>query len=58
MDYFALFGLASSYVIDFEQLTCRYQELQRQYHPDRFASQAESDKVYVLQQAATINAAY
>lgn len=58
MDYFTLFGLAFSYSIDLEQLTDRYQELQRQYHPDRFASQPESDKLGALQQAATINAAY
>ncbi|WGL96348.1 co-chaperone HscB [Arsenophonus nasoniae] len=58
MDYFTLFGLAFSYSIDLEQLTYRYQELQRQYHPDRFANQPESDKLGALQQAATINAAY
>lgn len=58
MDYFTLFDLAFSYSIDLAQLTRRYQELQRQYHPDRFANQSESDKLYALQQAATINAAY
>lgn len=58
MDYFTLFGLTFSYSIDLEQLTYRYQELQRRYHPDRFANQSESDKVSALQQAATINAAY
>lgn len=58
MDYFTLFGLTFSYSINLEQLTYRYQELQRRYHPDRFANQSESDKVSALQQAATINAAY
>uniref|UniRef100_A0A3B0M0Z7 Co-chaperone protein HscB n=1 Tax=Arsenophonus endosymbiont of Trialeurodes vaporariorum TaxID=235567 RepID=A0A3B0M0Z7_9GAMM len=58
MDYFTLFGLTFSYSIDLDQLTYRYQELQRRYHPDRFANQSESDKVSALQQAATINAAY
>ncbi|SPP31615.1 Co-chaperone protein HscB [Arsenophonus endosymbiont of Aleurodicus floccissimus] len=58
MDYFTLFGLTFSYSIDLEQLTYRYQELQRQYHPDRFANQSDSEKVSALQQAATINAAY
>ncbi|MDR5609702.1 MULTISPECIES: co-chaperone HscB [unclassified Arsenophonus] len=58
MDYFTLFGLTFSYSIDLEQLTYRYQELQRRYHPDRFANQSERDKVSALQQAATINAAY
>lgn len=58
MDYFTLFGLPFSYSIDLEQLTYRYQELQRQHHPDRFANQPESAKLGALQQAATINAAY
>lgn len=58
MDYFTLFGLPFSYSIDLEQLTYRYQKLQRQHHPDRFANQPESDKLVALQQAATINAAY
>lgn len=58
MDYFTLFGLAPNYTIDSEQLTHRFQDLQRQYHPDRFATCSEQDKVQALQQAATINAAY
>ncbi|KLN96795.1 co-chaperone HscB [Moellerella wisconsensis] len=58
MDYFTLFGLDPVYAIDREKLTQRYQELQRQYHPDRFATQSEQDKMQALQQAATINSAY
>jgi molecular chaperone HscB len=37
MDYFTLFGLPASYTLS-EQLAVRYQDLQRQYHPDKFAS--------------------
>lgn len=48
MDYFTLIDLTFSYSIDLEQLTYRYQELQRQYHSDRFANQSESDKVSAL----------
>ncbi|WP_272665896.1 co-chaperone HscB [Providencia sp. PROV174] len=58
MDYFTLFGLASIYAIDSEQLTLRFQDLQRQYHPDRFATCSEQEKMQALQKAATINAAY
>ena len=58
MDYFTLFGLSPNYTIDSEQLTCRFQDLQRQYHPDRFATCSEQEKMQSLQQAATINAAY
>ncbi|CAM3776558.1 co-chaperone HscB [Xenorhabdus thuongxuanensis] len=58
MDYFTLFGLPSRYAIDREQLATRYQELQRQFHPDRFASQPEREKTLALRQAATINDGY
>ncbi|MBP6123697.1 MULTISPECIES: co-chaperone HscB [Providencia] len=58
MDYFTLFGLTPTYAIDNEQLTLRYQDLQRQYHPDRFATCSEQEKLQTLQHAATINAAY
>ncbi|MBE8595934.1 co-chaperone HscB [Xenorhabdus sp. BG5] len=58
MDYFTLFGLPARYAIDCEQLATRYQELQRQFHPDRFANQPERDKTLALQQAATINDGY
>ena len=34
MDYFTLFGLPASYTLSLEQLAVRYQDLQRQYHPD------------------------
>ncbi|HBZ0809612.1 TPA: co-chaperone HscB, partial [Klebsiella pneumoniae] len=38
MDYFTLFGLPASYTLSLEQLAVRYQDLQRQYHPDKFTS--------------------
>ena len=58
MDYFTLFGLPQSFTIDAAQLTARFQELQRQFHPDRFASQPERERLLALQQAATINQGY
>lgn len=58
MDYFTLFGFTPSYTIDSEQLVQRFQSLQRQYHPDRYATCTEQEKMQALQQAATINATY
>lgn len=58
MNYFALFGLPEEYTQEGSLLTARFQELQRQFHPDRFASQPERERLQALQQAATINAAY
>ncbi|HDL8539455.1 TPA: co-chaperone HscB [Yersinia enterocolitica] len=58
MDYFTLFGLPPQYLIDGSRITTRYQELQRQFHPDRFVNQPERERLASLQQAATINDAY
>ncbi|WP_075181504.1 co-chaperone HscB [Pantoea sp. 1.19] len=58
MDYFTLFGLPQSWDIDAAALTSRFQELQRQYHPDRFATESESVRLQAVQQAATLNQGY
>ncbi|WP_127960207.1 co-chaperone HscB [Serratia microhaemolytica] len=58
MNYFTLFALPQCYQLDISNMTLRYQELQRQYHPDRVASQPERQRLIALQQAATINEAY
>ena len=38
MDYFTLFGLPARYQLDTQALSLRFQDLQRQYHPDKSAS--------------------
>lgn len=58
MDYFTLFQLPIDYQIDNSLLAPRYQELQRKFHPDRFANAPESQRLQAMQQAATINDAY
>ncbi|NIG87484.1 co-chaperone HscB [Serratia symbiotica] len=58
MDYFTLFGLPVRYPVDDSLLTSRFQDLQRQFHPDRFACQPERERLIALQQATTINQAY
>ncbi|MCG8709444.1 co-chaperone HscB [Brenneria sp. 4F2] len=58
MDYFTLFGLPIRYDVDGGLLVSRFQELQRQFHPDRFAASPERERMLALQQAATINNAY
>lgn len=58
MDYFTLFGLPVHYDVDGSLLLSRYQELQRQFHPDRFATYPERERLLALQQAATVNNAY
>jgi len=56
-NYFALFGLAEGFLLDNNALAGRYRELQRQYHPDRFAHLPQEQQKAV-QYATQINTAY
>lgn len=58
MDYFTLFNLPIHFIVDAASLSTRYQELQRQFHPDRYATAPDSERLQSIQQAATINDAY
>lgn len=58
MDYFTLFGLSAQYQVDIQALTSRYQDLQRRFHPDKFASGTQAEQLAALQQSATINQAW
>lgn len=58
MDYFTLFGLPACYPLDTQALAVRFQDLQRQYHPDKFASGSSAEQLAAVQQSATINQAW
>ncbi|PDO87365.1 co-chaperone HscB [Kosakonia pseudosacchari] len=58
MDYFTLFGLPADYQLDVQALVTRFQDLQRQFHPDRFASRPQAEQLAAVQQSATINQAW
>jgi len=58
MDYFTLFGLPAGYEIDTQALAARFQDLQRQYHPDKFASGTQAEQLAAVQHSATINQAW
>ena len=57
-NFFELFGLSVSYSIDGDKLADLYRQLQRQFHPDRFASASDYEKRIALQYATYINEAY
>jgi len=57
-NYFELFGLPRQFPIDLPDLSSRYRELQKKFHPDRFASSSEAERRMASQMAAQINAAY
>lgn len=58
MDYFTLFGLTPGYTLNTELLASRYQELQRQFHPDKYASRPQAEQLLAVSQSATINQAW
>ena len=56
-NYFVLFGLSKSFDLNKEALASRYRELQRQYHPDRFAHHPE-EQLKAVQWSSRLNTAY
>ncbi|MFS9380101.1 co-chaperone HscB [Citrobacter sp. ANG330] len=58
MDYFTLFGLPIRYQLDTQALSLRFQGLQRQYHPDKFASGTQAEQLAAVSRSATINQAW
>jgi len=57
-DYFSIFGLVPSCVVDLDDLRVRYRQLQQAVHPDRFAHECDRSQRLAQQQAAQVNAAY
>lgn len=58
MNYFQLFQLPAQFDVDLTELGTRYLALQKQFHPDNFASASERDRMLAVQQAANINDGY
>ncbi|KGY12582.1 cobalamin 5'-phosphate synthase [Vibrio tubiashii] len=58
MNYFELFGLPSQFMLDGSLLSSQFRELQKQFHPDNFATASERDRLMAVQKAAEINDAY
>lgn len=57
-NYFELFGLPKSYVLDLPSLDKAFRELQTKVHPDRFAHSSDADRRYSMQWATLVNEAY
>lgn len=57
-NYFELFHLPLALPVDTSLLSTQYQQLQKQYHPDNFATAVDSDKIIIVQRSAMINDAY
>ena len=57
-NYFELFGLKPAFEVDKQQLSKQYRALQKQLHPDKFASHSASEKRLSVQFTALINNAF
>ena len=57
-NHFEIFALPVSFQVALEDLEEQYRKLQADYHPDRFTSASEKDRVQALQSASLINDAY
>ena len=58
MNYFELFSLPVNFSIDQTRLSATYRELQKQYHPDKFVMQNDSERLRAMQKSTEINDAY
>ena len=56
-NFFELFGLPVSYDVDLNKIQQQYMALQKQLHPDKFASGSDLEKRLSMQQTSRINEA-
>ena len=57
-NYYELFGMPVTYIVDLPALADRYRELQRVVHPDRYSNASAQEQRLSLQQATMVNEAY
>ena len=58
MNYFELFEMPVSLIVYQKDLSSKYFELQKKFHPDFFTNADEEDKTKALEQSSVINSAY
>jgi len=57
-NFFDLLQLPKAFVIDLEKLNQNYQSIQKEIHPDRFASLGDDTKLESIKKTAQVNDAY
>ncbi len=57
-NYFELFNLPEKFQLDLEMLQENYRSIQKEIHPDRFATSSENEKVQSMIKSTQINDAY
>lgn len=56
--YFAMFGMQETYNVDVKMLETTFKSLQRQLHPDKFASKCPKEQGLSSDRSSTVNHAY
>lgn len=56
-NFFELFDIPVSYEVDLNKIQQHYMELQKQVHPDKFASASDQEKRLSMQQTSWLNEA-
>lgn len=57
MNYFELFEMPVSFIVDKSKLALKYFELQKKYHPDFFAQSTEAEQSDTLEISSLVNKA-
>lgn len=57
-NYFEIFGLPENFDLDVTAIKDRYHDLQKQLHPDRYASATDQEKRLSVQMTALVNEAF
>jgi len=57
-NYFELFDIPISFVINLDELGMRYRQLQQRIHPDKFVTSSAQERRLSIQYAARVNDAY
>ena len=57
-NYFQLFDLPQQFSVDAQHLGQRYRQLQRELHPDRYASASAQEQRLAVQYSGLVNEAY
>jgi molecular chaperone HscB len=58
MNYYELFGLPETPVVDRRNLAEKFFALQKKFHPDFFSNESEEMQAMALQQSANVNKAF
>jgi len=58
LNYFELFSLSTGFSIDKTLLSQTYRDLQKQFHPDKFAMQDDRIRLQAMQKSTEINDAF